>query len=252
MEDGGLNGGDTCSPINCGTVSVNNSNQCPSVELFLDDNVLVQCHDGYSSDGKPKRSNFTVTSLKSGERDGEGICAAVSDGSSAVFGESITWTCDEGCACAETDEGQFSLTCASNGKFSGQGVCSKVVRSAPSVEKATVTAQIDSESNTYGTTYTAMFDTGYVISNGSKSFVFQCAGSVSEVLSCNRVTCDLAAVTLWMGPLLAQNFNVKFSQMTTKQLFFVTKMRGRRISRCKVMTISFWCMQRKHMQRRTT
>ena len=48
MEDGGLNGGDTCSPINCGSVSVNISNQCPSVELFLDDNVLVQCHDGYS------------------------------------------------------------------------------------------------------------------------------------------------------------------------------------------------------------
>ena len=25
MEDGGLNGGDTCSPINCGSVFVNNS-----------------------------------------------------------------------------------------------------------------------------------------------------------------------------------------------------------------------------------
>jgi len=77
MEDGGLNGGDTCSPINCGSVSVNNSNQCPSVESFLDDNVLVQCHDGCSLDGKPKRSNFTVTYLKSGERDGEGICAKI-------------------------------------------------------------------------------------------------------------------------------------------------------------------------------
>ena len=110
MEDGCLNGGDTCSPINCGSVSVNNSNQCPSVELFLDVNVLVQCHDGYSLDGKPKRSNFTVTYLKSGERDGEGICAkivceealhvdhAVSDVSSVVFGESITWMCDEGYA----------------------------------------------------------------------------------------------------------------------------------------------------------
>ena len=84
---------------------------------------------------------------------------------------------------SETGEGQFSLTCASNGKFSGQGACSRVVRSAPSVVNARVTAQIDSESNTHGTTYTAMCDTGHVISNGSESFVFQCgaAGSVSEV-----------------------------------------------------------------------
>ena len=77
MEDGGLNGGDTCSPIKCGSVSVKNSNECPSVEFFLDDNVLVQCHDGCSLDGKPKRSNFTIAYLKFEDRDGEGICAKI-------------------------------------------------------------------------------------------------------------------------------------------------------------------------------
>ena len=73
---------------------------------------------------------------------------------------------------------------AMKGALSGQDACSKVVRSAPSVVNARVAAQIDSVSNTHGTSYTAMCDTGHVISNGSESFVFQCgaAGSVSEVL----------------------------------------------------------------------
>ena len=43
------------------------------------------------------------------------------DGSSAVFGESLTWTCHHGYTSAETGEGQFSLTCASDGSFIGQG-----------------------------------------------------------------------------------------------------------------------------------
>ena len=56
--------GDTCSRISCASFSVNNSNQCPSVELLMDDTVLVQCDDGLSLDGTPEGSSFTVTCLK--------------------------------------------------------------------------------------------------------------------------------------------------------------------------------------------
>ena len=98
--------------------AVNTSNQCLSVELFLDDTVLMQCDDGYSLDGTPEGSSFTVTRLKSGERAGEGICAKIlcqaphfdnadSGGSSAKFEESITWTCHEGYT-TETGEAVFS------------------------------------------------------------------------------------------------------------------------------------------------
>ena len=56
--------GDTCSRISCAGSSVTNSNQCLSVDLFLDDTVLVQCDDVYSLDGTPEGSSFTITCLK--------------------------------------------------------------------------------------------------------------------------------------------------------------------------------------------
>ena len=98
----------TCSPINCGSFSVNNSNQCASVERLLNNTVLVQCDDGYSLDGSPEGSpNFTVTCLKIGQRAGEGSTAKIvcqahqvdhanSSNLSAYFDEFITWTCLEG------------------------------------------------------------------------------------------------------------------------------------------------------------
>ena len=167
--------GRTCSPISCGSFSVNNSNQCPSVELFLNNTVLVQCDDGYSLDGTPEgSSNFTVTCLKTGQRAGEGSCAKIvcqaphvdnadSSNLSAYFNESITWTCLEGFTSTKTGEGQLSLTCASNGNFSGQGSCSKVVCNVTGGENTTVTPQIDSGSVTYGSTnYKARCRTGHV------------------------------------------------------------------------------------------
>ena len=77
IQDGGPNGGDTCSPISCGDISVANSNQFPSEKLFSNDSVLVQCHDGYSMDQTPEGSQFTVACLKSGQFDGEGSCAKI-------------------------------------------------------------------------------------------------------------------------------------------------------------------------------
>ena len=50
VVNGGANGGDTCSSVSCGTVSVDNSDKHPSVAFVFGDSVTVNCNEGYSVD----------------------------------------------------------------------------------------------------------------------------------------------------------------------------------------------------------
>ena len=50
VVNGGANGGDTCSSVICGTVSVDNSDKHPSVAFVSGDSVTVNCNEGYSVD----------------------------------------------------------------------------------------------------------------------------------------------------------------------------------------------------------
>uniref|UniRef100_A0A7S1FI45 EGF-like domain-containing protein n=1 Tax=Noctiluca scintillans TaxID=2966 RepID=A0A7S1FI45_NOCSC len=206
---GGSNGGDTCSMIICGSISVENSNQFPSVELFSGDTVLVKCDTGYSTDETRGGSNFRVTCMDSGIFDGEASCSkivcsdpptvnhAVTDGTWAFFGESLTWRCHEGYTYAQTGEVDFSLACAANGHFIGQAACTPVICSVPNLHNAYVSDSSGSGSISYGTTHLAYCNTGYVTSKGLKSFVFECgaAGSVVGVEECEIVTCAVPAMT---------------------------------------------------------
>ena len=56
---------DTVSQMSCGSISVVNSDQFPSVVLYLGNGIFVHCCDGCAVDLTPVGSKFTVTCLES-------------------------------------------------------------------------------------------------------------------------------------------------------------------------------------------
>jgi len=185
---------------------VDNSDTHPSAELFAGDRVLVHCDVGYAYDQTKIGDAFEVVCTETRDFSGKKECLpfycdsppfaahATSTSSTALYGEAVTYSCNEGYTRGTTGATEFSVVCGADGKFMDTAVCEAVQCGSPSFPHVTVPSAGNMH---FGQSDTGFCDRGYVTSQGLHSFVFTCAssGSFSGVQSCHVVTCPVPAMS---------------------------------------------------------
>eukprot|EP00450_Noctiluca_scintillans_P001620 CAMPEP_0194485878 /NCGR_PEP_ID=MMETSP0253-20130528/6727_1 /TAXON_ID=2966 /ORGANISM="Noctiluca scintillans" /LENGTH=1972 /DNA_ID=CAMNT_0039325899 /DNA_START=10 /DNA_END=5925 /DNA_ORIENTATION=+ len=206
IQNGGSDGRDTCSPISCGSVSVEQSDALSSAELFAGDSLLVTCDPGYSFDQTPAGTSFEVTCTETRALSGVSSCSkiycdnphpvshATTTGSYALYGESLTYTCNEGYSHGSIGASFFSVACGADGKFVDTSACEAVQCGLPSFPNVAV---YSAANMFFGQNAIGYCNSGYATSQGHHYFTFSCdsKGSFSGVESCDVVTCAVPSMT---------------------------------------------------------
>jgi hypothetical protein len=115
------------------------------------------------------------------------------DKNTAVYGDSIKYTCDEGYTIDGTGNGQnhFSITCEADQRLTDVGECQKVTCGAPDAQP---NADRDPSALFYKDVVTVTCHTGYTLTgnaDGDGSYTRECKkdGEITEQKDCKQVAC---------------------------------------------------------------
>mmetsp|Transcript_8338 Transcript_8338/g.20592 ORF Transcript_8338/g.20592 Transcript_8338/m.20592 type:complete len:3882 (-) Transcript_8338:103-11748(-) len=206
-----------CMPVRCPAVpevaeatEVGCDDRCGAARVFPEV-ITYQCSEGWSTNGNagnPAVQQFTVSCQGDGHYSALESCQRVSCGvppaaayqtrgesasESAVYGDELTYSCDEGYSLDTKASGprKYGVSCEADGNFSPTQVCLPVnCGSPPAVEHATV----PSAEVSFGHKATYTCESGYStdgLANGDSSFTRGCTadGNFAEGPTCKAISC---------------------------------------------------------------